>query len=286
MSATPPHMFEQSEEQNETEQETNKYQQKGCPVCGVTLSSLENSEINYHIDLCLGLIASDDNINTPASHEYIDISDSESPSPPPPLSDSLNSEQILFHNNNNNNNNLNNNNIFNQNFDAATDIYEEVPTTVSCPLCFGFSSDVPTFAAHLASFHSLSLHEQISVACPICTLTITHSHQPASLLLEHITSDHVDFFDQCSDIPAEVLLASILNTSQADLPISLTGEYVVIQIKTHNISMIQGECPICFEDFDLHQHVARLDCLCIYHEPCIQAWYSRKSAKTCPHHPT
>ncbi|AGO09952.1 AaceriAAL039Cp [[Ashbya] aceris (nom. inval.)] len=40
------------------------------------------------------------------------------------------------------------------------------------------------------------------------------------------------------------------------------------------------ECPICFEDMEPGQKVGRLECLCVFHNECIQMWLERKSRKT------
>jgi len=42
------------------------------------------------------------------------------------------------------------------------------------------------------------------------------------------------------------------------------------------------ECFICFEYFREGQMVARVDCMCIFHQSCIDQWYARK--RCCPFH--
>ncbi|KAI9350017.1 hypothetical protein DFJ73DRAFT_832787 [Zopfochytrium polystomum] len=42
------------------------------------------------------------------------------------------------------------------------------------------------------------------------------------------------------------------------------------------------ECIICLEDFEDGQAVARLDCLCFFHNACIDKWFQRK--RHCPLH--
>ncbi|KAJ2513977.1 hypothetical protein GGI11_004243 [Coemansia sp. RSA 2049] len=51
---------------------------------------------------------------------------------------------------------------------------------------------------------------------------------------------------------------------------------------TGDTPLLGQECPICFEDFEPGQHVARLNCLCTYHQPCISEWLQRTPA--CPVH--
>lgn len=51
---------------------------------------------------------------------------------------------------------------------------------------------------------------------------------------------------------------------------------------------IDKECEICFEDLVAGDRVATLDCLCIYHEKCIVAWFNAQETKhglkSCPVH--
>ncbi|CCD24083.1 phosphatidylinositol-3-phosphate-binding ubiquitin-protein ligase NDAI_0C04230 [Naumovozyma dairenensis CBS 421] len=36
------------------------------------------------------------------------------------------------------------------------------------------------------------------------------------------------------------------------------------------------ECPICFEDIEIGEKVARLECLCVFHYHCIKSWIKKK----------
>lgn len=49
-----------------------------------------------------------------------------------------------------------------------------------------------------------------------------------------------------------------------------------------NASVHPSECTICFEEFRAGDHIARLGCLCVYHQHCIEAWFSR--GHSCPVH--
>jgi hypothetical protein len=44
----------------------------------------------------------------------------------------------------------------------------------------------------------------------------------------------------------------------------------------------EQECAICFEPFRQRDIVARLECLCIYHQQCLDQWSQRK--RCCPLH--
>lgn len=42
------------------------------------------------------------------------------------------------------------------------------------------------------------------------------------------------------------------------------------------------ECPICYEEFEAGERVAVMNCLCRFHERCIERWFRR--SPTCPFH--
>lgn len=46
----------------------------------------------------------------------------------------------------------------------------------------------------------------------------------------------------------------------------------------------QAECVICFEEFEAGDRMARLVCLCSFHEDCIRAWWEKKGRGACPTH--
>ncbi|KAF8463148.1 FYVE zinc finger-domain-containing protein [Kalaharituber pfeilii] len=46
----------------------------------------------------------------------------------------------------------------------------------------------------------------------------------------------------------------------------------------------KAECVICFEEFEVGESIARLECLCRYHKGCIREWFDRKGNGDCPIH--
>ena len=44
-----------------------------------------------------------------------------------------------------------------------------------------------------------------------------------------------------------------------------------------------AECTICLEEFEVGVHMARLECLCRFHEKCIRSWWEGKPGR-CPVH--
>ena len=74
---------------------------------------------------------------------------------------------------------------------------------------------------------------------------------------------------------------------------SLYPMSIVLSVHNHNHSAPlaaaakedladQRECAICFEEFRKGQKMARLNCLCTYHQHCIDDWFSR--GNHCPVH--
>lgn len=49
--------------------------------------------------------------------------------------------------------------------------------------------------------------------------------------------------------------------------------------------MVGDECPICFEEYETGQKIARLECWCVFHVTCIRAWKDQKQGNGgCPLH--
>lgn len=59
------------------------------------------------------------------------------------------------------------------------------------------------------------------------------------------------------------------------------GRYLVYRLPGDS-PIISKECVICFEELLAGQPVARLPCLCFFHEPCVASWLGR--GKSCPTH--
>ncbi|KAJ3018053.1 UNVERIFIED_CONTAM: hypothetical protein HDU68_011350 [Siphonaria sp. JEL0065] len=47
-------------------------------------------------------------------------------------------------------------------------------------------------------------------------------------------------------------------------------------------ALIDKECNICMEEFEIGVPMATMNCLCIYHEACIKGWFAKK--RSCPEH--
>ncbi|GAA5862981.1 hypothetical protein JCM1840_002345 [Sporobolomyces johnsonii] len=61
-----------------------------------------------------------------------------------------------------------------------------------------------------------------------------------------------------------------------------SGRYLVFKLPPG--PLVGEECRVCFEEFEVDNKMARLVCLCTFHESCISAWLSR--GHSCPVHAT
>jgi len=68
-------------------------------------------------------------------------------------------------------------------------------------------------------------------------------------------------------------------TPVADMP--QAGRYIVYKLPAES-SLIGQECVICLEDFVKGSLVARMSCLCTFHNPCLSTWLQR--GRSCPVH--
>ncbi|GAA5896655.1 uncharacterized protein JCM6883_006971 [Sporobolomyces salmoneus] len=59
-----------------------------------------------------------------------------------------------------------------------------------------------------------------------------------------------------------------------------SGRYLVFNLPPG--PLVGEDCGICFTEFEVNDRMARLVCLCTFHETCIRAWLSR--GHTCPVH--
>ncbi|KAI8923478.1 hypothetical protein BC831DRAFT_470839 [Entophlyctis helioformis] len=62
------------------------------------------------------------------------------------------------------------------------------------------------------------------------------------------------------------------------------GNRYLVQVLDHD--MEDTECTICFEEFVKGQRIARLNCLCVFHEACIKEWFTNRTygKRMCPVH--
>ncbi|KAI9005884.1 hypothetical protein BC832DRAFT_455541 [Gaertneriomyces semiglobifer] len=111
-----------------------------------------------------------------------------------------------------------------------------------------------------------SLADSIMNECPVCQRTLDP--------------------DQMGQAEMEAHVAGCLNaisTGRGEGLVVSGNRYIAQVLKE---DLISKECPICFEEFLQGQRIARLNCLCIYHENCIETWFShpKYGARTCPVH--
>ncbi|KAI8816813.1 uncharacterized protein EV422DRAFT_500720 [Fimicolochytrium jonesii] len=110
--------------------------------------------------------------------------------------------------------------------------------------------------------------------CPVC-------QRPLESLPEEESERHVK---ECLDrvaTPAGSVPSSAPAPSSFGGRSSVSGNRYLVQTLKEDIE--GRECAICFEEFLGGQRIARLNCLCLYHVHCIEAWYQR-GTRACPVH--
>ncbi|KAI9597654.1 hypothetical protein BDF19DRAFT_434053, partial [Syncephalis fuscata] len=122
------------------------------------------------------------------------------------------------------------------------------------------SSSIISRNSNLHRRNSLSSVQSTMMDCPVCGVRLD------SLGEREQQERHLrDCFDQPDGTPR-----------------GLTTVSYAVHILAANSPLLNKECPICFEEFDLGHQVAHLNCLCIYHRQCIDGWLVR--GHLCPVH--
>jgi len=136
------------------------------------------------------------------------------------------------------------------------------------------------FYAHAQQHHTACSQQ---LGCPICQAEsgISYSVNEKTNLLTHLKSAHADM----SDIQRALVESrnAFLNhaAGRVELPVHVGHGRT---IKVLDIGMEGRECPICFEEFLQGNRVAFLECFCIFHEACIEAWFEKIENEICPVH--
>jgi len=149
-----------------------------------------------------------------------------------------------------------------------------------CP--YGCGQEMAHFklAEHVRAHHDNQNH---NLVCPICPITGREQRREDNLM-EHLNNQH-DVFHQSRARPAQNQ-----NTYYAPRPSSVTpiqGPYMelsAVRTLQELLPEDKSECPICFEDLLPGEKVVYLQCLCIFHENCIQAWWRKHKKVECPTH--
>jgi len=183
------------------------------------------------------------------------------------------------------------------------------PFSVTCPYCFQ-RFEACDFPAHVFVTHSnASSH---ALACPICSLISNTSYSVTANtnLFEHLSWAHGEF------VPRNAVLRSLtaavpkgpvakpspppsLSSSPSpnrfvNSPASVIAANIAGRgggggadgMPNYVISTLQlslgKECTVCLEEFTSGQMIVTLECFCMYHKTCAEAWWQR--SKSCPLH--
>ena len=76
------------------------------------------------------------------------------------------------------------------------------------------------------------------------------------------------------------ILDSGNNSYESSLVARKKFNFLLIKLNKNEIKSYPN-CPICLNEFKLHEKVILLPCLHFYHKKCIFEWFKRK--RTCPY---
>ncbi|ELR24716.1 uncharacterized protein ACA1_173640, partial [Acanthamoeba castellanii str. Neff] len=95
--------------------------------------------------------------------------------------------------------------------------------------------------------------------------TTAHHHDPSAM--------------EASGSVANVFATQPLSTLLASTPTQTSAEFASTRVLSAELPEDKAECPICFENLTVGAKVSYLQCLCIFHECCIQ--YVQSTLPTC-----
>ncbi|KAJ3209718.1 hypothetical protein HDU67_005976 [Dinochytrium kinnereticum] len=122
-------------------------------------------------------------------------------------------------------------------------------------------SSTPQRSASTPSVDGRSLAESIMNECPVC-------------------QTQLDELESAEDAEAHVADCLRKVAVGRGVGMVISGNRYIAQTLKENLE--GKECVICFNEMEAGERIARLNCLCIYHEACIESWFKRSG--NCPVH--
>jgi len=216
-----------------------------CPICNSQLTTTSENEINSHIDECLTKqMLSSDSQNTETSSSY--------------ELDSTLARQLLS-----------------EEEEMQADYDTEFTVKCPYPACTQQFLDAARFILHARENHSTCDQK---IGCPLCFIETNSAFTPneKTNLLQHLNSTHGELLQIQAALEASKKSLedhrTYLTKRETEIPTKVSGHYTLQKLEEN----IERECAICFEEFEKGQSVAWLECFCLYHETCINAWYAKK----------
>jgi len=165
------------------------------------------------------------------------------------------------------------------------------PFALTCPYngC-GEIMEAIDFYDHVIANHIGDLQ---GYECPICYLQsgVHYAPKADTNLLEHLKGAHSDMKgssvqNQVDDRFEQAILQSLQMSKKKDVYVDLTKtdlSKTTCSVTTLKKTM-HKECPICFDNFSAGESVTTLNCLCVFHEPCVNDWFDKIGRMECPLH--
>jgi len=172
-------------------------------------------------------------------------------------------------------------------------IIHDSPFGIKCPYpnC-NRQYEARDFPKHATLHH---LRDPQNYACPICIIqgNITYTVTSNTNLLSHLQNQHIDlinpppspeweddfYFPEFSEKEFELQNPPQTTHAQQQPP-----DYIAIMVSETALININKECSICFCEYQKGEVLARLPCLCLYHQNCVEGWFAKKKERVCPLH--
>ncbi|AET38716.1 phosphatidylinositol-3-phosphate-binding ubiquitin-protein ligase Ecym_3219 [Eremothecium cymbalariae DBVPG len=119
-----------------------------------------------------------------------------------------------------------------------------------------------------ASGRASSVASEEYSRCPICNIDLRSVSEDQSAA--HIQN--------CVEEAANIQQHQLCDSSYAGVIPNRILVYLMSE-QSFDVKTELVECPICFEEMESGQKVARLECLCVFHYRCIKSWLKKKSQK-------
>jgi len=165
------------------------------------------------------------------------------------------------------------------------------PFSLICPYpnC-GLRMEARVFPTHTFQKHS---KDKQNFSCPICHLQgdTRYKVKPDTNLITHLQTSHSELIDSYLGAELQPLIPqkkSIIFPKRVHNPPAPVPAPALRQPSDYLVQILpndtQNECPICYEFMLKGNKIARLACLCVYHQHCIESWFKQKTARKCPLH--
>jgi len=257
-----------------------------CPICGENLDEFDEDERNMHVMSCLPQesVPSPNRQNFPPT--IFNTSSSDNPfivtCPYPYCNLQFEARDFPFH---------------------VTSVHFSGPQNFACPLCtvtmgivykvttntnlFNHVTNTHKDLVSLGQFESLNQTSKVyqsHAPNPHTKVNMNHNSLPQFQLQPQLQPQQQQFAPQ-QNSPALSQKTKKQDTSKKKLETLYADTQPSDYLAEIVVQSEPGlECIICFTEYAVNDTVARLQCLCLFHQSCIESWFNNKGKRFCPVH--